>query len=144
VPSGDLRLYQQILAEFNLGIGAMETLEEFCWCCYANAIRLELKGVRAEKVPARLACFDDELRHNCRLSPEIASALSCLREQLETLAPKKGCGRPHNTVGRLIQPNIGVFLPRDLRSRGRGGSFTVEQPDEIVNDILATILRRRV
>jgi hypothetical protein len=67
------RGYRRIQAHFAYEPAHLANLEEYCWRCHGQAIRLELRGTRARRTLVWLSRFEAELGDPCWLPAEIVS-----------------------------------------------------------------------
>lgn len=138
------RGYRRLQADYRYEPNRLSRLEEYCWLCYCQAIRLELKGLRARRLLGRLSRFEAELGDTCWPPGEVLEGLDRLRQSLEKLAAGKQQGQPRDIIGRQFRRNVEILLPWHLKVPARGGSLLREEVDDALSEIAAISFKRKV
>jgi len=70
------RGYRRLQSNYRYEPERLSRLEEYCWLCYCQAIRLELKGPRARRLLGCLSSLQAELGDTCWLPGKVLRGLN--------------------------------------------------------------------
>jgi hypothetical protein len=117
---------------------------EFCWLNYCAAAEQEIRGIRAKRALRKLEGFISSIGDVSWLPDPYVGSLDALRSQLERLALKAKRGRPVDRIGRLLRRNMEKFVPFSGSFERTRRAASQEYIDEILTDVCAVVLGRRV
>jgi hypothetical protein len=113
----------------------LERLEAACWSFRCAAIRKELKGARARQALSLLGRLERELGEPSWPDEQVAVALDLLREKLQSMASKRGPGRPRDSLGQTFRRNMQIFFSRAVLTEGGWRALSRGELDEILSDL---------
>jgi len=123
---------------------SLSLLEESCWRQYGAAAKSEMTGAGAKAALRSLDRFVSSIGGGFWLGDEIVESLDALRRDLERLASKARRGRPSDPVARSFRRSMHVFIPLAGAFQKTQRAVSQDECDEILADISAVVLDRRV
>ena len=138
------RGYERLAEIRGINSDRLRLFEEFCWLNYCAAAEHEMRGVRAKRALRNLERFISSIGDVSWLSDTYVSSLDALNRHLEHLALKAKRGRPADPIGRLLRRNMQKFVPFSGPFKRTRRAASQEYIDEILTEICAVVLGRRV
>jgi hypothetical protein len=122
----------------------LSLFEESCWLHFCAAAENEMRGVRAKRALRNFERLISSIGDVSWLPDTYIGSLDALKRHLERLALKAKHGRPADPIGRLLRRNMEKLVPFSGSFERTRRAASQEDIDEILADICAVVLGRRV